>query len=132
MNALRAAAAIWAALERLNEELAEELRFPLRFGLGLHSGLAVVGAIALSGRSSVQFLGDTGNVASRLEAASKEFDCVMVVSEAVFIEAGIALPTSPASTVTIKGREMFDVPVILFRDQGEAAGYLVRLREMQT
>ena len=44
-NALKAAAAIIHGVERLNEQLSESLDTLLRFGIGIHTGLAVVGQV---------------------------------------------------------------------------------------
>lgn len=117
-SALAAAFDIWSALERLDDDLGEELRFPLRFGIGVHTGLAVVGAIASSGRSSLQFLGDTGNVASRLEAATKDLGCTMIVSDAVFASAALAPPASAEqSRILVRGREDAEIAVRLIRER---------------
>ncbi|QGM47282.1 adenylate/guanylate cyclase domain-containing protein [Methylocystis heyeri] len=117
-GAIAAALDIWKALERLNYELEPELKFPLRFGIGVHTGLAVVGAIASSGRSSLQFLGDTGNVAQRLEAATKDRGCVMIASNAAFAAAGLNPGVaSEHSTIVVRGLEGAEISVRLFRER---------------
>ncbi|HEY8064229.1 MAG TPA: adenylate/guanylate cyclase domain-containing protein [Methylosinus sp.] len=78
--ALRAARGVWRAIRRVSREFAHDLDAPLAFGVGLHSGLSIVGAVGPSDRQSLQFLGDTGNIAARLEALTKETDCVALVS----------------------------------------------------
>lgn len=122
LGAVAASVEIWRALERLNHDLGPELRFPLRFGVGVHTGLAVVGAIASSGRSSLQFLGDTGNVAQRLEAATKERGCVMIVSDPVFAVAGLKPSVSAErATIAVRGREDVEIPVRLIRERDDVA-----------
>jgi len=79
-NAFDAALDVWTGLESLNDELAAELGGPLQFGIGLHVGPAVVGWIAAAGPQSLQFLGDTGNIAAKLEAHTKKIGCTMVAS----------------------------------------------------
>lgn len=86
--ALTAAAAIWRAVDQLSSELASEISAPLRFGIGLHSGLSVVGAVGLPERASLQFLGDTGNVAARLQSLTKEMVCTAIISPATLATAG--------------------------------------------
>jgi len=75
--------------------------------MGLHSGLSIVGEIALSGNPSIQFLGDTGNIAARLEALTKEFECTAIASEAVFEAAGLGSGANVGShhKVAIRGRD---------------------------
>jgi class 3 adenylate cyclase len=111
--ALAAAAAIWDSLDRLGEEFGHDLNVPLRFGIGIHAGLSIVPVGAGADYSGPYFLGDTGNVASRLEALSKEFACTAVVSEDVFSAAGIELPeTAQATDIMARGREKAPVRVL--------------------
>jgi adenylate cyclase len=79
-NAFQAALDVWSGLETLNAELAGELEAPLRIGIGIHVGLAVVGLVSTTESRSLQFLGDTGNTAAKLEAQSKELHCTLVAS----------------------------------------------------
>jgi len=115
-DAWKATLQIWSALDSLNEDLAGELSRPLRAGMGLHFGLAVVGMIGSDEHRSLQFLGDTGNVAAKLEEQTKSLDCTLVASTAVL--ARIALPTVGLETtvVSIAGRE---IPVAVFRQRSE-------------
>ena len=47
---------------------------PLGLRIGIHSGTAVVGNIGAAGRLNYTLIGDTVNVAQRLEALGKELD----------------------------------------------------------
>ena len=49
-------------------------------------------------------VGDTVNVAARLQEMSKEFDCEVVVSDEVLKTAGVPRDTLPARELTIRGR----------------------------
>jgi adenylate cyclase len=79
-GAFQAALEIWKGVEILSEELAGELKELLRIGIGIHVGTAVVGIVRTSETQALQFLGDTGNVAAKLEAKSKDLGCTVVVS----------------------------------------------------
>jgi adenylate cyclase len=114
LDACNAALQIWSALDSLNEELAGELGTLLRVGMGLHLGVAVVGMIGSAEHRSLQFLGDTGNVAAKLEEQTKPLDCTLVASTAAI--ARIALPTAKTAVVSIAGRE---IEVAVFRQRGE-------------
>ncbi len=119
-DALRAALAIWSSLAQLSDELRAEIGRPLAFGMGLHSGVATVGSVLVLGRPSVQFLGDTGNVAARLEGLTKELDCTVIASDAVMELAGAAVPAGTLRTeVRIRGREELPLGVTLLRSQEE-------------
>jgi adenylate cyclase len=67
-----------------------EFHHALRFGVGCHVGLAVIGE--LSHQHTVQFLGEVGNIAARLEGMTKELDCVVVLSRDVVERAGLDIP----------------------------------------
>lgn len=110
--ALRAAATVWREIERINEEFAHDLDAPLSFGVGLHSGVSVVGPVGASDRQSLQFLGDTGNIAARLEGLTKEMNCVAIVSVATCLAAAFPSPR-PFVEAAIRGRDEA-VPALLF------------------
>lgn len=105
-SALRAASDLWRDIEALSRDLAEELDQPLAFGVGLHSGLAVVGAVACPEDGSLQFIGDTGNVAARLEEMTKQLGATVVFSDAVAELAGFRrLEHLEHRDVAIRGRD---------------------------
>jgi adenylate cyclase len=117
-RALVATAAVWERVEQVNAELATEIPSPLRFGIGVHSGLSVVGPIGLPDQTSLQFLGDTGNVAARLESLTKEMNCTAIISTDTLTAAGWPQPDWRRADVGIRGRDgMMSVFLIDERDQ---------------
>ncbi len=104
LRALGAARAMSENLEQLNESVVLEGVGPLRIGIGIHAGPAIVGEMGYGGTTSITAIGDTVNTASRLEALTKEYECQLVVSEAVIRHAGISLPECDSHTVVIRGR----------------------------
>jgi adenylate cyclase len=70
-NAVEAAAAMQRRLLRLNEEVQIEGYNPVRIGIGLHTGEATVGYIGSDKRSEYTAIGDTVNLAARLEQNAK-------------------------------------------------------------
>ena len=63
---------------------------PVRAGVGLHSGVVVLGTVGTRDRMSSTVLGDTVNVAARLESQTKERGCELLVSEQTLRAAGRA------------------------------------------
>jgi adenylate cyclase len=103
-QALAAAAAMAEALAELNRLLEKDLGEGLRMGIGIHAGATVVGEMGYRNAISVTAIGDAVNTASRLEAASKEFKCQLVVSEAVAAMAGVDLSAFPRHELSVRGR----------------------------
>jgi adenylate cyclase len=67
-NALHAAVAMQRTLKKINEELKAEGLNEIGIGIGLHTGEATVGYIGSERRSEYTAIGDTVNLASRLES----------------------------------------------------------------
>ena len=103
-QALRAARGMAHGLTRLNRELAGELPEPLRMGIGLHLGPAIIGAMGHARNASLTAIGDTVNVASRLETLTKDVEAQLVVSEVLLRRAGLELNAAPAQAIDVRGR----------------------------
>jgi class 3 adenylate cyclase len=82
--AVRAAREMLECLPRLNAALALEREAPVAIGIGLHAGDAVVGNMGSETRHNYTAIGDSVNVASRLEGLTKDVDFPLVCSELVF------------------------------------------------
>ena len=114
----RAALEVWSSLEVLNAELAGELEAPLRIGIGIHVGMAVVGMVSTSESQSLQFLGDTGNTAAKLEAQSKELNCTLVVSTATLDLVAPEGPRIATIAVAVAGKSD-PIEVAVFKQKSE-------------
>jgi adenylate cyclase len=119
-NALTAALAIWEAIDRLNVELAGELPAPLRIGIGVHVGVSVVGRIAAE-RGALQFLGETGNIAAKLEEQTKTLECTLAISESAILSAGLNRSGLNRSLVSIPGKSGLFTVVTFNAKRGVAA-----------
>ena len=102
-DALLAARDMLSALERLNEEFGPTLPARLRMGLGIHMGPAVLGRVG--GRSGgLTALGDSVNIASRLESLNKEFGTTLVISDAALRVSGLVIAGAEIHDVAVRGR----------------------------
>lgn len=117
-DAFRAALLLWEGIDALNEDLHQELSEPLRVGIGLHVGVAVVGTEWTGGLEGMPFLGDTGNVAARLEAQTKRLEAVMVASKEAILMAAGPEQTFEFAPVLLAGKQE-PIEVACFRESEE-------------
>lgn len=82
-NALKGAAMITTYLNELNDELSTDDIEPLRLGIGIHSGNAIIGKMGYGEASTDTAIGDTVNVASRLEQLTKDYSCQLMFSSTI-------------------------------------------------
>lgn len=80
-NALKAALGMLEKLKELNKELKSNGDPEINIGIGLYSGPAVVGNIGSDLRFDYTVMGDTVNVASRLESLNKEYKTQIIIGE---------------------------------------------------
>ena len=83
-NALAAGQAMLDAVDKWNAARPEQA---LRVGIGIHSGEAVTGTVGSPQRKEYTVIGDTVNLAARLEQLTKETGARLLVSEAVRLAA---------------------------------------------
>ncbi len=88
-NAIACGKAILGAIDQWNAERQETGLSKVNVGIGIHSGDVFCGAVGDETRMEFTVLGDTVNVAARLEHATEELGFPLVASEAVLTEAGI-------------------------------------------
>lgn len=114
-GAFAAAVAIGEGIRDLNQELADELRAPLRLAISIHVGPAVVGSIGYGSAIGITAIGDTVNIASRLEGAAKELDAYLVASERAARRAALDLSIANRRTIDVRGRSVA-LNIVAFED----------------
>jgi adenylate cyclase len=120
-NAMRCAQAMIAALDDINRARVAAGQPPLEAGIGLHYGPVVLGDIGMN-RLEFAVIGGTVNLASRLEALTRQTGGLLVASDAIVqqaaAEAGAAIdfaaPLELLAPQSIRGIER-QVPVWIQR-----------------
>jgi len=64
----------------LQQLQAEKLPTPEGFGVGCHFGKVILGDIGSQERKNHTVIGDTVNIAARIESTTREQDCVLAIS----------------------------------------------------
>lgn len=100
----RCALAMRDAIDRLNEDNRKIGRPELITRFGLHSGQAVVGSFGAITRQQYTAMGDTINVASRLEGLNKDFGTTILTSAAIHCVVRDQFEFRPIGPVKVKGR----------------------------
>ncbi|MDH3689906.1 MAG: adenylate/guanylate cyclase domain-containing protein [Gammaproteobacteria bacterium] len=119
--ALQGAVQMCARLATLNRSLEQELDQPLRIGIGIHSGEAIVGTMGPPAAPILSAIGDNINIASRLEALTKEYQCSLVVSAVTAGAAGVDLSDFPSHNADVRGRSG-PVAVYAIKDPADIRG----------
>ncbi|MBO2012117.1 adenylate/guanylate cyclase domain-containing protein [Hymenobacter negativus] len=104
-DAVAAGHAMLRAVERLNPYLKQMYDCTFHVRLGLHYGKAVVGHIGAGNDRKLATIGDTVNVASRLEDLNKQYGTTFLVSEAVVLAASPALVLRQGFLTPLKGKK---------------------------
>jgi adenylate cyclase len=102
LNAVKAAVTMQKRLDQLNKELSAEGYRNISVGIGLHTGEATIGYIGSNKRSEYTAIGDTVNLASRLESNAAGGQILM--SEATAAASGNLIPVNVREPLTVKNR----------------------------
>src|ERR1700733_5297700 len=110
-NAFDAALEMQARAAALNVELEQEADanggtfMPLRIGIGLNTGPCVVGNMGSDFRFNYSVLGDTVNVAARLEARTKDYRLPLVIGSRTAEGAKQKFATMEIDLIQVKGKK---------------------------
>ena len=109
-HAVRAALAMQQRLLVVNKKLAQQGYGPLRHGIGIHTGSVVAANIGSEDRLSYAMVGDTVNLASRIQGLNKDFGTDLLISATTVdhLADNIAVEKLPATTVKGK-RKLVEV-----------------------
>lgn len=102
--AVQAACDIQREMQRLARDFQLVQLPPIRVGIGVSTGESFVGHLGSNHRKAYTVIGDSVNVAQRLEKATREFSVDVIVSEAT-VERDRGTAYRELGTLRLKGRE---------------------------
>ncbi len=105
-KAVLAAVEMLDALQDVNRTLRDRgFDLDLKIGIGLNTGAATIGSIGSEKKLNYTVVGDTVNLASRLEGLTKEYDSALILSEHTYERVKDKIACTPLCSVKVKGRE---------------------------
>lgn len=108
MGALAAVRSARAMAQRL-EQLNQSQLFPgidrIDIGIGIHSGEAIVGNIGCIEKMDYSIIGDTVNLASRIESETKTYKVRILISETTYNLVSDQVQARRVASTKVKGRE---------------------------
>src|SRR5580704_3292150 len=138
-NACEAALEMLSRAEMLNGELKHEAEanggvyMPLRIGIGLNTGPCVVGNMGSDFRFNYSVLGDTVNLASRLEGRTKDYRIPVVIGSRTAEGAKKKFAVMEIDLIMVKGKKQPEaVFTVLGRSEVETDPRCRDLREVNT
>lgn len=104
IEAVKGGVTMLEGLQIYNARRAKNNLDPIRIGVGVHSGLSMMGTVGSSNRMEATVISDTVNFASRLEGLTKTFGASMLISQATYEEAKGVAPTRYLGAIFAKGK----------------------------
>ena len=116
--AVRAALEMRGALNELNAERAVQGKPAFAHGIGVHSGSVLAGNSGSEEQSAYALIGNTVNVASRIQGLTRELDCDLLVSQETVERLTDSFPMDKEPSRLVKG---YSKPIIVHRILDSAA-----------
>jgi adenylate cyclase len=103
-GAVRAGVEMLAAVEQLNPSLERLYNKRLRIGIGIHYGCTVIGTIGDLKSPTMTAIGDSVNLASRIESANKQLGTTFLISDAAYQLVKTQVVAGQCFHITIPGK----------------------------
>ncbi len=110
-KAVQAALEMRKTLEELNTNRAKKGKIPFRHGIGIHTGEVLAGNTGSEDQPSYALIGDTVNLASRLQGLNKEFRTEIIFSEST---------RSRLAKVDLSGCDLKKLPPTLIKGESQS------------
>jgi adenylate cyclase len=105
-DALKAALDLHRALAMYNQHRANSGYSAIEIGIGIHYGAVIIGTVGSDDRMDTTVIGDSVNIASRLEAMTSQYNADIIVSEQLLSTAECDdIKARVIDWVKVKGRQ---------------------------
>ncbi|MCX9155330.1 AAA family ATPase [Niveibacterium sp. 24ML] len=106
--AVRAGIGMWRALESLNQQSIALGQPTLQMGIGINSGPVVLGTVGGHDRIQCSVIGDTVNLASRIEQLTKRYRARLLIGEQTYrgLNQADAFEIRRVDRVAVKGKNL--------------------------
>lgn len=118
MRTCQTAIEMLQALERLQESWAQRSLPRIDIGVGINTGPMLVGNIGSKRRFNYTIIGDSVNLASRLEGLNRQFGTSLIISEATFLQVKGRVVARELDLIRVKGKTQ---PVKVYELRGLAS-----------
>lgn len=106
VNAVRAALDMAERVREVSKRWEAKIGTPIRSGIGINTGEAVVGAMGSRQRLEYTAIGDTVNLAARLESLTKEYRTPIIISESTREWVRGHVLTRELGTAAVRGKAL--------------------------
>jgi class 3 adenylate cyclase len=100
------------SLDELNRKREKEGKEAFRHGIGIHTGPVLAGNTGSENRQSYALIGDTVNLASRIQGLTKVFDCDILISQETANSLQNSYPIEEKPPQIVKG---YSKPILVYR-----------------
>ncbi|MBI3710325.1 MAG: 2Fe-2S iron-sulfur cluster binding domain-containing protein [Proteobacteria bacterium] len=105
LHAIKAATDMLGAADRMKPYMKEMYGKDFAVGIGLHYGEAVIGTVSGGREARLTAIGETVNVASRIESANKDAGTRLLISEALYHQVKDQVEVSDFIRVRLRGTD---------------------------
>jgi len=104
LSACRSVLRVQRVINQINEERIAEGKRPFQTRVGLHTGFTIVGNVGSDERLNYTVLGDSVNLASRLESVNKRYGTSIIISKDTYRYVRQRFICRPLDIIAVKGK----------------------------